>query len=88
VDVSPAREALRRLDTHVVIGDRHFDVERGEYDLREIAPGTTELSLSTTYRISTRVNGYGNFWAQRTLDDFHTVVLGLIKRRAELALPR
>jgi hypothetical protein len=83
VDVSPAQTALRRLDTHVVIGDRYFDVERGEYDLRAMAPGETELRLSTTYRISTQVNGYGNFWAYRTLDDFHSVVLGLLKHRAE-----
>ncbi|WP_266158748.1 hypothetical protein [Dyella silvatica] len=85
VDVSPAREALRKLDTHVVIGDRYFDVLRGEYQLHELAPGRTELSLSTTYRISTDVNAYGNLWARRTLDDFHTVVLGLLKRRAEHA---
>ncbi|MFC5741122.1 SRPBCC family protein [Dyella tabacisoli] len=83
VDVTPAREALRRLDTHVVIGDRYFDVLRGEYQLRELAPGRTELTLSTTYRISTNVNAYGNLWARHTLDDFHTVVLGLLKHRAE-----
>lgn len=85
VDVSPAREALRKLDTHVVIGDRYFDVLHGEYQLRELAPGRTELTLSTTYRISTNVNAYGNLWARHTLDDFHTVVLGLLKRRAEHA---
>lgn len=83
VDVSPARDALRRLDTHVVIGDRHFNVIRGEYRLHALAADRTELVLGTTYRISTTVNGYGNLWAHSTLDDFHTVVLDLLKQRAE-----
>jgi hypothetical protein len=59
VDVSPARETLRRLDTHVVIGDRFFDVQQGEYSLRDLGGGCTELSLSTTYRMRTKVNPYG-----------------------------
>ena len=86
VDVSPAREALRRLDTHVVIGDRYFDIENGEYRLRDLGNGRTELSLSTTYRMRTMVNPYGEWWANRTLDDFHTVVLRLLKRRVEHCL--
>jgi hypothetical protein len=83
VDVSPARDALRRLDTHVVIGDRYFDIEDGEYRLRDLGDGRTELSLSTTYRMRTMVNPYGEWWANRTLDDFHTVVLRLLKQRVE-----
>lgn len=86
VDVSPAREALRHLDTHVVIGDRYFDVESGEYRLRDLGNGRTELSLSTTYRMRTMVNPYGEWWANRTLDDFHTVVLRLLKQRVEHCL--
>ena len=58
----------RPKDT-VMIGDRHFDVVRGEYRLRELAPGRTELTLATTYRISTTVNGYGNLWAHSTRMD-------------------
>ncbi len=85
VDVSPAVIALRKLDTHVVIGDRYFDVLRGEYRLRAISHAQTELVLTTTYRISTNVNGYGNLWARNTLDDFQVVVLDLLKKRAEVA---
>ncbi|VFR36595.1 hypothetical protein BER2_3984 [plant metagenome] len=83
VDVSPARDTLKKLDPHVVIGDRYFDVLRGRYDLRALPDGSTELSLSTTYRISTRVNGYGKFWADRTLHDFHGVVLDLLRDRVQ-----
>lgn len=85
VDVSPARIALQRLDTHVVIGDRYFTITQGRYQLMPLADGRTELQLSTSYRITTRINAYGRFWADRTLDDFHNVVLALIKQRAERA---
>jgi hypothetical protein len=88
VDVSPARETLRRLDTHVVIGDRFFDVQEGEYSLRDLGGGRTELSLSTTYRMRTKVNPYGEWWANRTLGDFHTVVLQLIRDRSEARPPK
>jgi hypothetical protein len=70
---------------HVVIGDRYFDIQHGEYALRDLGDGRTELSLSTTYHMHTLVNGYGGWWANRTLDDFHTVVLDLIKHRTERA---
>lgn len=83
VDVSPARDALRRLDTHVVIGDRYFNVENGRYELLALDEGHTQLTLRTTYRISTRVNAYGKFWADRTLHDFHRVVLALMRDRAQ-----
>ncbi len=81
VDVSPASEALKRLDPHVVIGDRYFDVLRGHYALAPAPGGATELTLSTTYRISTRINGYGKLWADNTLHDFHSVVLALLRDR-------
>jgi len=85
VDVSPARESLRRLDTHVVIGDQYFDILRGQYRLQDLGDGRTRLTLSSTYRMRTMVNGYGQWWADRTLDDFHTVVLDLIRQRVENA---
>ncbi len=83
VDVSTARDSLRKLDPHVVIGDRYFDVESGRYELLALDDARTQLTLRTTYRISTRVNGYGRFWADRTLHDFHRVVLALLRDRAQ-----
>lgn len=84
VDASPAAHALRVLDTHVVIGDRHFDVTNGSYQLEALKSGDTRVTLCTTYRISTRVNFYGRPWADFVLDDFHGVVLGVIKGRAQV----
>lgn len=83
VDVTPAAKALLVLDTHVVIGDEYFDVVKGGYEISQLDGGGSRLTLKTTYRISTRMNFYGIFWANLVLDDFHRVVLDLIGDRAE-----
>jgi hypothetical protein len=83
VDVTPAARALKILDMHIVIGDQYFDVTEGRYMLRSIENGDTIVTLSTTYRMSTRVNFYGRLWANFVLNDFHQVVLEVIGKRAE-----
>jgi hypothetical protein len=83
VDVTPAARALKILDMHIVIGDQYFDVTEGRYMLRSIENGDTIVTLSTTYRMSTRVNFYGRLWANFVLNDFHQVVLEIIGKRAE-----
>lgn len=87
VIVDPASMAIKELDTHVVVGDRYFNVERGHYQLDRQGDKTT-LTLSTTYRITTKVNTYGIFWADWVLDDFHSAVLGVIKARVESGISR
>ena len=74
--------SIAELDTHIVVGDRYFDVLSGSYEL-ESKSGKTYLSLSTRYRMTSKVNWYGSFWANYVLDDFHSSVLGLIKHRVE-----
>jgi hypothetical protein len=83
VDASPAAQALKFLDMHVVIGDRYFDVESGSYKLEKLGVDRTRVVLTTTYRISTRINFYGAPWADFVLDDFHDVVLNVVKNRSE-----
>ncbi|MGX5172568.1 hypothetical protein ACUR5C_00910 [Aliikangiella sp. IMCC44653] len=73
---------IAALDTHIVIGDQYFDVISGFYRLDTIG-GKTLLTLSTKYRMTSKVNWYGSLWANFVLDDFHTSVLGLIKNRTE-----
>lgn len=82
VRVDPMSMAIRELDTHVVIGDQYFDVTQGSYTLKEIGE-TVHVELTTRYRISTKINPYGKLWADYVLDDFHKVVLDVIKQRIE-----
>ncbi|MDH5434254.1 MAG: hypothetical protein OEY19_09945 [Gammaproteobacteria bacterium] len=82
VIVDQASMNIAELDTHIVVGDQYFDVVSGVYEFEE-KNGKTYLSLSTRYRMTSKVNWYGSFWANYVLDDFHSSVLGLIKNRIE-----
>jgi ligand-binding SRPBCC domain-containing protein len=73
---------IAALDTHIVVGDEYFDVVSGFYQL-ETRNGKTLLTLSTKYRMTSKVNWYGSFWANFVLDDFHSSVLTLLKNRIE-----
>lgn len=83
-DVLVDEQAMKiaNLDTHITVGDQYFDIEKGYYALEDLG-GKTGLSLSTTYRMTTNVNWYGQLWANFVLDDFHYMVLNLIKDRNE-----
>ncbi|MET1256386.1 hypothetical protein [Aliikangiella maris] len=82
VKVDPGSMAIKELDTHIVIGDQYFDVTHGAYTLQKVE-GATLLTLKTGYRISTKINFYGKFWASYVFDDFHSSVLNVIKNRVE-----
>lgn len=73
---------IAELDTHIVVGDKYFDIDSGEYNLKHVA-GVTYLSLSTNYRMKSKINWYGALWANYVLDDFHTSILHMIKKRVE-----
>jgi hypothetical protein len=73
---------IAELDTHITVGDQYFDVESGFYSLSE-HNGISYLSLTSSYRMSTKINWYGKLWANFVLDDFHASVLELIRGRVE-----
>lgn len=83
-DVLVNEQAMKiaNLDTHITVGDQYFNIEKGHYALEDLG-GSTRLSISTTYRMSTNVNWYGQLWANFVLGDFHYMVLNLIKDRNE-----
>lgn len=74
--------SIAGLDTHVVVGGEYFEVESGEYLLRQDGQETI-LILTTSYRITSNLNWYGSFWADFVLDDFHTAVLSMLRDRIE-----
>lgn len=83
IDVDPASIPPKTLDEHVMIGGRYFDVLHGGYHLEQVAPGLTKVTLRCTYRVSTNLNFYSAMWADFILDDFHTMILEVIKHRCE-----
>lgn len=71
------------IDSHLRPDSEASELLRGEYVLEPTADGRTKLVLTTHYRVSLPWNGYGRWWANRLLTDFHSVVLDVVKQRAE-----
>ncbi len=78
------QESMRiaELDTHIAVGDKYFDIISGSYEIESVN-GDTHLTLTTNYRMTSKINWYGSLWANFVLNDFHGSVLNLIKNRAE-----
>ena len=73
------------IDSHLRPDAEASKLLRGEYVLEPMADGRTKLVLTTYYQVSLPWNGYGRFWANRLLTDFHSVVLDVVKERSEAA---
>ena len=69
-------------DNHLLKSD-HFSFDNISYELKEIAPGITELILSCDYTLNSRMNGYANFWAEKIVKDFETRLLNALKLKIE-----
>ena len=73
------------IDSHLRPDAEESKLLRGEYVLEPLPGGRTRLLLTTHYEVSLPLNGYGRWWADRLLGDFHSVVLDVVKQRAETA---
>ncbi|MFY1706166.1 polyketide cyclase/dehydrase [Tritonibacter scottomollicae] len=72
-------------DPHVKVGGQHFDVLRGAYVLEDHG-GKTRLSLTTWTYDGSGMGAYAEFWHNFFFDDFHDVILELVKARTERSL--
>ena len=81
--VNPNDIPPQTLDEHVMIGGKYFDAVKGGYRMNEIDDNTIEVTLTSTYRITSTVNFYGKYWADFIFEDFHNMILEIIKKRAE-----
>lgn len=82
--VNPDDIPPKTLDEHVMIGGKYFDAVRGGYKIRELAKNKQEITLTSTYRITSTVNLYGQLWTDFIFDDFHHMILEVIKKRCEI----
>ena len=73
---------LAAFDPHVSPDSYHLRLTDGAYRLEAIEGGT-RLHLQTRYRLHTPVNAYLGLWGELFLQDFHSAVLDVIKRRSE-----
>lgn len=81
--VNPDDIPPNTLDEHVMIGGKYFDAVKGSYSIRTINNATQEVTLTSTYRITSTVNFYGKFWTDFIFEDFHKMILEVVKGRCE-----
>ncbi|MBL3659096.1 SRPBCC family protein [Fulvivirga sediminis] len=81
--VNPENIPANTLDEHVMIGGEYFDAVKGSYSIRTINDSTQEVTLTSTYRITSTVNFYGKFWTDFIFEDFHDTILEVVKGRCE-----
>jgi hypothetical protein len=51
--------------------------------VRPLPDGRMELILSSEYRLKTKINPYGSFWAEQLLSDFQERLLAVFRKRCE-----
>jgi hypothetical protein len=83
-DISVVPSSIRPtvFDQHILKGN-HFKFLNATYDLRQLPNGQIELTLSSSYQLSTNINLYASFWGNQLLADFQERLLQVIKARCD-----
>lgn len=82
ITVIPSSIRQTIFDQHVLKGD-HFTFLNASYALEPLDGRQTRLTLSSTYQLDTKINGYSSFWGRRLLTDFQERLLEVIKNRCD-----
>jgi len=70
-------------DRHLMPDSPHFNVVSGGYVLEPVDANRTRVTLRTTYRVTTPLNGYARLWGELLLGDLEDNLLALISQRAQ-----
>ncbi|MFS2325252.1 SRPBCC family protein [Brucella sp. H1_1004] len=71
------------VEAHIDVDSSYLKLTNGDYQLEALPNGHTRLTLTTRYRIATPINFYCDFWGKVFLNDFHGVVLKVIRDRSQ-----
>ncbi|MBB5702911.1 uncharacterized protein YndB with AHSA1/START domain [Ochrobactrum daejeonense] len=71
------------VEAHIKVDSTYLKLAQGDYRLEPLANGHTRLTLTTRYRIATPIDFYCDLWGRLFLNDFHGVVLRVIRDRSE-----
>ncbi|MCO5936014.1 hypothetical protein NAF17_10730 [Mucilaginibacter sp. RB4R14] len=70
------------FDQHLLTG-KHFEFLTASYELKKITSSQTQLTLTSSYQLDTRINMYASMWGNSMLSDFQGRLLDVIKVRCE-----
>lgn len=76
----------KAVEAHIKVDSDYLGLDYGEYRLEPLSENRTRLVLTTRYRIATPINLYCDLWGHVFLNDFHSIVLNVIKTRSETAM--
>jgi hypothetical protein len=82
IKIVPSASSRTIFERHMLNG-KHFEFLNATYQLKELNENQTELSLTTTYRLTTKINVYGKQWGQWMLSDFQDRLMNVVKSRCE-----
>ncbi|MCR6640373.1 MAG: hypothetical protein NVV82_15595 [Sporocytophaga sp.] len=82
IQVIPSSLRPTVFDEHILKGN-HFKFLKASYELKQINENKTELILSSSYQLDTKINGYASFWGNEMLTDFQERLLDVIQNRCE-----
>jgi hypothetical protein len=79
----PDSSLQRAADRHISPDGPHLKVVAGEYQLKELPGGRTEVTLGTSYVLRSPLNTYASWWGNWLIGDIETNVLAVVKERSE-----
>ncbi|NOS94598.1 MAG: hypothetical protein HOP30_22025 [Cyclobacteriaceae bacterium] len=82
IRIVPSTSNKSIFERHMLNG-QHFEFLNATYQLKELNESQTELSLITTYRLTTKINFYGKFCGHWMLTDFQERLMAVVKNRCE-----
>jgi hypothetical protein len=84
-DITVVPSTIRQtvFDQHMLKGG-HFKFLNAGYTLTELPDGQTELTLTSSYQLNTKINFYASWCGNKLLADFQERLLKVVKARSEL----
>ena len=80
--VFPDDSVQQHTDRHISPDGPILQIDSGKYELLERADGKTEIKLTTTYQMRTRLGWYYAWWGEWLLGDVQENVLAIVAQRA------
>jgi hypothetical protein len=80
--IDPQTQAVT-LPPLKAVGGEAFDVLDATYVIQPLDDHLALLRLTSTYRLTTRVNGYASLWADLIMTEFQNTILHVVAGRAE-----
>jgi hypothetical protein len=82
IKIIPSTTKKTVFERHV-LNSQNFKFLNAKYRLKAISGNRTELSLTTKYELTTKINYYGEFWGTLLLKDFQDRLISVVKNRCE-----